>query len=1021
MRSTHSLFKGFMAIYIVLSAYSVEGQVCSNSTIFTAVDSAREVRICPDDGIADLVFLEKLDSSIGASYSFIIADVQDNILTVRTDSILNFEGFDEGFCRIWGVSHSDSLIYEAGMDVITIRARNGGCATLSDNVINVIKESPGGGFVALSNGNEDTTYCALSINSTDTAITVIGSSISGLFYTYVLTTSTNIIISNNNTGTFDLSGLSANSYKVFGLSFAGKPSLILPVDSSLFGFVNAAGFCGELSENNVTINKEVPFGGLVRTKQLDTLVVICPEGGNSAKVALRNTGSTTFPYVYVVTDEAGVVLGISNTDTVDFNGAPPGICLIYGLSYEGELLVSEGDTIFNTPLSDKCFDLSSTSVIVIRVLAEAGMISAIGEEGDLLSCPGDNLPDRFILERIESTPELQARYIVTDLNNVILLISNINVLDFEGSPEGECKIYSVTFSGTLIIEPGDTLFLHPISTGCFDITENHLSVRRFVPDGGDIFVTTGENTIYLCVDQVGSTVVRFGNNSLKPQKYDYVVTNGLDQIIDIIDDDSYTFTELPRGTTRVWGVAYTGTRLLGNGDNLAFSSYSDACFDLSNNFLQVVTDKVFAGQISLVNGDKSRFFCLGSEEPTKVTFANTNQSNSKYTYVLTDFSNRIIQFLSDTTFDFSSIGAGSYRIWGVSYTGNPLLKINDDLLESPYSDDCFDLTPEPIEVIRDNPFAGEIRAVPGFSKAYTCPINDDLDFVKFRPIDAIYLQYAYIVTDTLEKIINFSFIDSIDFGLASIGTCRVYGVAYEGEFAARVGNQLRNIAFSDECWDLSNNYVEIIRTVPVAHNVFTSNGDSTSTVCVGDGGADELSFTTDDVTGIPKAFVATDEQDQILGFSITSTLNFEDAPPGRCRVYSVAYTGKFNATPGEDIHESDLGDDCFEVSNNYVIVDRVDSGPLCVVSQRPLENNKSYFTIAPNPFVNKFIITKTDLGSAEGIEQLEIFNLQGQYLATHQLNGNKQTITVNFPNDVLLVKLSNNKGKSWVARIIKLK
>ena len=557
-----------------------------------------------------------------------------------------------------------------------------------------------------------------------------------------------------------------------------------------------------------------------------------------------------------------------------------------------------------------------------------------------------------------------------------------------------------------------------VTFGCFDITENYLTIRRFVPDGGDVFVTTGEPTLFLCNDQMGSTTIRFANNSLKPQIYNYVITNTANQIIEVIEQDTYTFSELPRGANRIWGVAFTGNRLLVAGDNLSFSSYSDACFDLSNNFLEIVSDDVFAGTVTLQNGSKSHFFCLGSDEPTLVEFQASNQSNSKYQFVLTDFDNRIIQFLNENTFEFKSIGAGSYRIWGISYTGDPIVKINENLLEKAFSDDCFDITAEPISIIRDNPFAGQILAFPGFGTAYTCPINDDLDFVKFEPRNAVFLKYAYVVTDTLETIINFSFIDSIDFGLAPVGVCRVYGVSFEGEFTARIGNKLRNIAFSDECWDLSNNYVEIIRTVPMEHSVFTSNGESSTMVCVGDGGADEIGFTTDDPLGIPKAFVATDLDDNILSASITSTLNFENAPPGQCKVYSVAYTGQFQAVPGTNIHSAELGDDCFIISNNFVTVDRIDSGPLCVVSQGRLEANIDLFKINPNPATVRLNIFKSDKGEQRGINRVELFNLHGQRLNTIRFDNQAIAIPTEKLAGIIIVKLSNNQGEVWMDRVL---
>ena len=750
------------------------------------------------------------------------------------------------------------------------------------------------------------------------------------------------------------------------------------------------------------------------------MVVICPEGGNTAKVSVRNTGSEDFAYAYLVTDTSNKLLAISEKDTIDFNGTPEGVCRVHGVSYDGNIIVEIGDTITDAVLTDRCFDLSSTHVRIFRTFPEAGRIEAIGETGDLMSCPGDNLPDRFIFRRIDEMDSLlESRYIITDVNNVVIDVPSINILDFEAAPEGICRIHSVTFSGNFILTIGDTLGLNAISTGCADISENYITLNRFAPNGGEVSVASGESALYICSDQIEPVTIEFSNNSSQPQKYDYVVTNSGDQIIEIIDTPFFTYQELPLGASRIWGVSYTGSRLLEAGDNLSFSSYSDACFDLSTNFLSVISDQVEAGQIELDNGDISKFFCLSSDEPTIVKYRNKESSNSKYQFVLTDNEQRIIKFLQDSTFDFSTIGAGSYHIWGVAYTGNQLLKINDNLIESAFSDDCFDITQEQITVIRDNPFAGELMARPGFSRVYTCPSNDDLDFVKFIPNNAIFLDYAFIVTDTLETIINFSFIDSLDFGLAAEGVCRVYGVSFEGSFTARIGNKLRNIAFSDECWDLSNNYVEVIRTSPPnTHNVFTSNGDTIATVCVGDGGIDEVTFTSDDASGVPKAFVATNEMDTILGFSVTSRLDFENAPAGKCRVYSVSYTGNFSSSLGSNVHSTIFGDDCYTVSDNFVTVERVTSGPLCLVSSESY-SSESLFKISPNPFVNQINIELKELGRQLAINQLNLYNLQGQLIYSSKVIDNILNIEIELADAIYIAKLSNDRGNHWFQKIVK--
>ena len=57
---------------------------------------------------------------------------------------------------------------------------------------------------------------------------------------------------------------------------------------------------------------------------------------------------------------------------MNFEGAGSGTCLVWGLSYTGNITVSMGDNALSMPLSDDCFDLSDNFVSVIRDTPDGG-------------------------------------------------------------------------------------------------------------------------------------------------------------------------------------------------------------------------------------------------------------------------------------------------------------------------------------------------------------------------------------------------------------------------------------------------------------------------------------------------------------------------------------------------------------------------------------------------------------------------------------------------------------------------
>ncbi len=72
--------------------------------------------------------------------------------------------------------------------------------------------------------------------------------------------------------------------------------------------------------------------------------------------------SSSIAYEYIVTDMDGNVLfGPDPSSTFDFNGAPAGMYYIYGIAYEGTILV--GDNI--SDITGDCFDLSTNTLMVM--------------------------------------------------------------------------------------------------------------------------------------------------------------------------------------------------------------------------------------------------------------------------------------------------------------------------------------------------------------------------------------------------------------------------------------------------------------------------------------------------------------------------------------------------------------------------------------------------------------------------------------------------------------------------------
>lgn len=1004
---------------VVLSLWwsiSAQGQLCRPSEIMTE-DSLRLVRVCPGDGKADFVRIISTDTS-GVNYSYIVADFLDRVLFISTSSSINFESYPLGTCRIWGAAHQDTLVFVPNQDVTRVRPRGGGCIFLSDNIITVIKDIADAGQVTLLSGKRDTTFCDNS-EAPDT-IRVVAEDFSDLYYTYALTNDS-MVLGINEDGAFDVNGLAPGSYSIFGLSYSGR---LFWEEGTRTSTIAALG-CYELSAP-VFINLAQPSAGLVRTTSLQNEVSSCPGDGLADWIVMRRVNNNTaFKSNYIIVGSDSTLLGVSDRDSINMESFALGTCYIYGLSYSGDFIGQVGDNVFFDSLSTACYSLSQSFVKVNKMLPDGGSIRVLGFGDTLYVCPGDNLPDRYILDSVNASSN-PLKYVVTTDQNVIIRLLDINVIDFENMGRGIAFVYGVSYLGAFTGKIGDTLFVSNIAASCYDVSINRLRVIRQVPAGGTISLANGDTTLYLCENNTNPFKYILRTSSVAPQRYNYVLTNQINEIVRIIESDTISFEEAPRGNLRLWGVAYTGMRLLEEGDNVQFSSYSNACFDLSDNFIQIVKDVPFAGQPALANGSPGEFLCLTSNLSAIIKFTRSGSANLKNAYIITNQLNVIQNILTTVdSFDFRSLPAGTYRVWTASYTGDISTSKGQNLLTTRFSNDCYDVSDQFIPIVRDNPFAGRLSSNGSFERAFTCPINDNLDFVKFTPVNAIYLKYAYIVTDTLNIIRRISQVDSIDFGLTEPGKCRVYGVAYEGNFTARIGNNVRNIAFSDECYDLTNAFIEVIKSEPPVVHLTSSLGDSVE-FCVNDEAIDSILISNTDVTGIPTAYFLTNLQTQILAISHTGQFKFDSLPAGICRIYGITYTGRFTGRVGNLLAQLPLSNDCFAIADNFITINKVTTGSKCVVGVHDPEQVAQVLRVFPNPVEHTLHLEATQLDDPmlwpRGFKLVQVMDLQGRLLRSFSWDDNRSP-RLEIPVDAMVgglyVLKITHQGDVWTTKWLK--
>jgi hypothetical protein len=326
--------------------------------------------------------------------------------------------------------------------------------------------------------------------------------------------------------------------------------------------------------------------------------------------------------------------------------------------------------------------------------------------------------------------------------------------------------------------------------------------------------------------------------------------------------------------------------------------------------------------VSMPSGATMRYTCTQDGNGDVVDFVAEGASNSKYVYIITSPTLEVLGIEMDDSHDFDDAPPGTCWVWGLAYTGNLKVGVGDNAGEKVLSDDCYDLSDNYITVVRDQVEGGTVSMPSGATITYTCTQDGTGDVVKFEAEGTSNSKYAYIITSPTLEILGIEMNDFHDFDDAPPGTCWVWGLAYTGSIIAIVGDNAGAVALTDDCADLSDNFIEVIRDKPNGGNVATASGAIAGTVLVGDGNEDWIELTHSDASNSKYTYIVTDDQNKILSIPEANMADFDDAPAGVCRVWGLAYTGMLLAKPGDAAATTTLADDCFDLSDNFIEVTR---------------------------------------------------------------------------------------------------
>ena len=638
----------------------IEVEVSSNgSSINGGTITGGPFEFCAGDGVADNIPAGSitLTGNTGPNSQWVVTDDQGIILGLPPmPSVVDFDVAGAGACLIWHLSFEDGLTGATpGNSALTDLV---GCYSLS-NSITVTRNQPEGGTI--TGGPFE--FCAgdgVADNIPAGSITLAGNS--GTNSQWVVTDDQGIILGlPPMPSAVDFDGAGVGACLVWHLSFEDGLTGAAMGNNAL---TDLAG-CYSLS-NSITVTRTdcaAPISGGTLAGGPFEFCVGDGVADNLAVGAITVSGNTGTNNQWVVTDPQGNILGLPPVPSaVDFDGAGPGACLVWNLSFEAGLTgLVPGN---NVSVLAGTFSFSN-SITVNRNQPDGGTIAG----GPFSFCAGDGVADNIQAGGIvlAGNTGTNSQWVVTDSQGIILGLPPTPFdVDFDGAGVGACLVWHLSFEDGLTGAMMGNNALTDL-VGCYNLS-NSITVTRTdcsTPLSGGTL--TGGPFEFCVGDGVADnlapgSITLSGNAGTNSQ---WVVTDDQGMILGLPPMPSAVdFDGAGAGACLVWNLSYEdGLTGLMMGNNV---SALMGAFAFSNS---ITVNRTQPEGGTIAGGPF--VFCVGDGMPDNIPALGiglTGNSGTNSQWVVTDDQGMILGLPPmPSAVDFDGAGVGACLVWHLSF------------------------------------------------------------------------------------------------------------------------------------------------------------------------------------------------------------------------------------------------------------------------------------------------------------------------------------------------------------------
>jgi hypothetical protein len=934
------------------------------------------VQICAKKNVQSLR-LNPIVSNV-AKKTFLLTNENGKIIAIFNNNQLpNIDKINDLVLRIYGLGYNGTLNAKVDSNILGNNLSSG-CFQLSENFLSINRNNISGGFVSLTNNQIQQQICPT--DSTTNLLTFKNIAAQGQKLIYLITNVNNIILDSTSKNSYQFIQQGIGDYRIYAFSYNGEFSGKIGVsinDPSL------SEDCFGLSSNYISVAKRNPVAGFVVMDDANTQLQNCPSDATFPSRQIKTIGNNSGNQCFVIIDGNQIIVDILFSPTIYPTEYPTGKYNIVSISYNGTLNIKKGEKWGIKTPSTSCYSISGNDVSFLNLEPKGGIISVV--EGDTSNiCIGNSAPSRIKFTK-DSINELTYSYLITDQSNRYLgHFTNIDLLSFKDYSTGNINVWGLSHTGNIILQKGDSILNKDISTGCFQLSKNSISLKLNVFRGHTVKTNINSDSLLICTGDGLPNLVNFSSSdSLSGLNYRYVLTTLANNIIQVINGTSIDFEAIGLREMRLYSVAFNGNFNSQTGVSIFNANLSSGCYKISDNFIKILRDRPANHRILFSNNDTIQKLCLsksGSFARLKSTFT----GKTGYVYILLNKFNSIIMLNPTQNIDIEKLEDGDYQVYGLSYTGSLNLQVGnsfkpDDILAT----SCFRLSSNSVKFYKGGyAEGGQISTFLSSNTLFSCPKDGVADLIDISvPNNPIGTNYQFLITDSLNRLFYAPFDNQlINFDNTPAGNYRVYGIAYTGSLGFQLGGNILNNTLVNACFDLSDNYLEIYHNKPEAGQISKRDGTISKTIiAINNNQKDSilLKVTNAKPINVPYSFVLINENNMIVS-THNASFNLDTLKIGRYKIYGVASSSpNLSLSVGKSFSDIGKAENCIIISSNFLEVDIIPSSSSPIVNNILIASEKAQhiaLSAFPNP-VNDVLNVK--------IRQTEYKSEQATLRLTH--------------------------------------